>query len=124
MSWQLKICEPSGEIRIAALKGPVTLGRSENSEIALKDPMIAQEAATIWPSDSQRESPFWIRMHPSSSEGRLGGVAIREAHFPPGIPFQIGDTQFTIEAIQDQLPLPTPPSGVRPWLTCTDAGRK
>ncbi len=125
MSWQLKIQEPSGETRIAHLQSSQTLGRSETSNIILRDPTVAKEAALLWSAEPHKSSsPFWIRILPLSPPGLLGDWSVREAYLPIGIPFQIGETRLTLESVASTLPYPTFPSGVRPWLTCSESGRK
>jgi transcriptional regulator with PAS, ATPase and Fis domain len=124
MSWQLRITDPSGETRIKTIQGTMTVGRSEQSHIILRDPTAAPEAATLWSTPQSTSSPFWIKIPYSAPVAYLGDLAIREAHVPPGIPFQIGDTKMQIEAIAESRPLPTFPSGARPWLTCSESGRQ
>lgn len=125
MSWQLKIQEPSGETRAVNLNSMAILGRGGNSTVLVKDSTLAPEAACIWPVDCQlMSSPFWIKVPTHLPAIRLGDLAVREAHIPPGIPFHIGESRFLIESASPHLSAPPFPSGVRPWLTCSETGKK
>ena len=124
MSWQLRISEPSGASRIVSLKGSAVIGRGEPSEIILKDPTIPMEAATLWPTGSLGSSPFWIKISNHNPPAYLGDLAIREAHLPKDTPIRLGETQLILEQRLDQNPIPSFPMGVKPWLTCSEAGRK
>ncbi len=124
MNWQIKILEPTGSPRFFPLKGSLTLGRSEPCSLILRDPTVANEAALVWPVDTHSSSPFWIKIHPEAPSARLGDLSFREAQLPVGVPLKIGETQLTLEPqIETQL-LPSFPLGVRPWLTCSEIGRK
>jgi transcriptional regulator with PAS, ATPase and Fis domain len=125
MKWNLKVSEPSGENRVFPLNGSTTLGRGSDCQVILRDPTIAPQAALLWAADVQQaSSPFWIRVPQTTQPIRLGDLMIREANLPVGIPFQLGDTQLTIESEKDQPLLPLFPTGVRPWLTCSENGRQ
>jgi transcriptional regulator with PAS, ATPase and Fis domain len=124
MNWQLKIWEPSGETRITGVTGTLTLGRSEKSNIVLKDPTVASEAAVLWTGEAHSSSPFWVKIHQNAPAGHLGDLAIREAHWPIGVPLQVGETKLTIEPASSRISIPEAPKGVRAWKTCSEAGRK
>ncbi len=133
MFWQIRIQAPSGETRTLPLKGSSTLGRSEECSIVLKDPTIPQEAAVLWAASEPQcfgetdPSPFWIRMNEESPEKcnlTLGDLRIREAHVPAQIPFQLGETLFSIEPTEPQTYLPEQPSGIRHWKTTSEEGAR
>ncbi len=130
--WQLQIQDPSGETRTIPLSGSmigsVTLGRSEQSSILLRDPTAAREAAVIWPtgagpSGSKSSSPYWLRVPEGSPDAKLGDLAVRVAHLPSDLPFQLGESRLKLIPARSQDSLPQNPAGVRPWLTATDEGR-
>src|SRR5687767_5967686 len=114
MSWQLRIEDPSGETRTLSIHGKVTLGRSETSNIVLRDPSVPQDVATLCPMDEEMNSSFWIKICPASPAGFLGDLAIREAQIPMGIPFQLGETRLRLESRASGPTLPTFPTQVRP----------
>ena len=122
--WQLKIRDPSGETRWFPLQGSTTLGRNEHSTVHLKDPTAAHDAAILWPSPSETDSPFWIKVPSASPPIRLGDLAVREAHVLNGVCLQIGETKLTLEKTAISQPLPNLPNGIRPWLTHSEEGRK
>lgn len=123
-NWHLTIHDPSGEIRNVHVQGVTSLGRSEQSNVQLKDPTAAIDAAILSPLDNDESSPFWIKVPLGSPSILVGDLAVREAQFPIGIPMKIGDTRLTLETQSKLNLLPAFPSGIRPWLTCTEAGRK
>lgn len=130
--YQLRIEDPSGQSRKIPLRGEarahLSLGRDENSQILLRDPTLPREAATLWaspaPASSPQISPYWIRTPEGAPPLRLGDLSVREAQLPLHIPLQLGETRLTLENSRDDLALPQFPSGVRPWLTQCDEGRK
>lgn len=124
MSLHLKIQEPSGESRTTAIYGKMILGRGEDSNIVLRDSSLAREAAILWASEPSPSSDFWIKIPNHLPPGVLGGISVREAQMPVGIPLQIGDTHLMIEKSLNSNDYPSFPSGVRPWFTCTDAGKE
>lgn len=126
MSWQLKISEPTGENRTVPLHGSATLGRTSEADIFLKDPTLSTETATLWSAADSGggSSPFWIRMSNKAPPAFLGDLAVREAHFPSGIPLKVGETQITLESTATQNPLPSFPAGLKPWLTCSPEGHQ
>jgi transcriptional regulator with PAS, ATPase and Fis domain len=100
------------------------IGRGDHCQITLRDPTLPKEVATLWANELEPRSPFWIRFHPHSPYGRLGDFSVREAHWPPGIPLQMGESRLTLEQTTDLLPSPSFPSGVRPWMTISESGRQ
>ncbi len=127
MNLQLKIEDPTGDSRTASLStssDPIVLGRGANCHILLKDPTLAQEALVLSPGEVKNSSPFWVKVPQLSPAGRLGDLCVREAHLPIGIPLQIGETRLTLQTKSSQSTLPSFPSGVRPWLTCSESGRQ
>lgn len=132
MNWQIRLVDPSGEIRILPLKGSVTLGRGEEANIILRDATVPSEAAVLWaapeatPAKEQKgtQSPYWLRIAESAPAGILGDLSVRQAQFPEGLPLKLGETWMTLEPLARQDSSPTQPSGVRSWLSCTEEGRK
>jgi len=127
MNLLLKIEDPTGDRRTELLSHttqPVVLGRGESCHIRLKDPTVGQEALILSPGETRHSSPFWMKVPSASPAGRLGDLCVREAHFPIGIPLQIGETRLTLSPRAPQSMLPQYPSGVRPWLTCSEEGRR
>lgn len=138
--WQLKIEAPSGEERVHVLhQGAVTLGRSEACTLQLRDPLVNDEAALIWPAyvsengtgtepapdpESSAASPYWIRIKEGAPACRIGDLPVREAQLPPGLPVTLGESRLTLEQREENHALPPQPSGTRPWLTCSEAGRR
>ncbi|HCM40525.1 MAG: hypothetical protein A2070_03450 [Bdellovibrionales bacterium GWC1_52_8] len=136
MLWQIRICDPSGETRIFPLKGAVTLGRSETSNIMLRDPTAPKEAAYIFPNSlinnvpgalpkiASPLSPFWLKTAPEAPPCVLGDIAVRDCHVPAGLPVALGETRFTIEPVFSEAALPSQPPQVRHWLTRSEEGRQ
>ncbi|MGK5086351.1 sigma 54-interacting transcriptional regulator [Bdellovibrionota bacterium FG-2] len=133
MFWQIRIQAPSGETRTLPLKGSATLGRSEECSIVLKDPTIPQEAALLWAASEPstlgetNASPFWIRVNEESPDKcslTLGDLHIREAHVPSQVPFQLGETLFSIEPADTQTSQPPQPLGIRHWKTQGEEGSR
>lgn len=128
--WQIRIQDPSGEIRTLPLKGSVNLGRSKDADVPLRDPLSSPVAAQIWasPATSRQKhlSPFWIRIPDSAPAAMIGDLEVREAQVPQYFPVQIGETRFTIEPARSLMDngLPAQPHSMRPWLTCTESGKK
>jgi DNA-binding NtrC family response regulator len=134
MKWQIRVQYPSGEQRIYTAQESISVGLAEDCLIQLRDPTTPKQAAQIWATmdlkSSSREplndshSPFWIRVPEGTPSVLLGGLAIREAHIPSGVPVLIGETRIFVEPVAAELSLPTFPGGVRPWLTQTESGRQ
>jgi DNA-binding NtrC family response regulator len=127
--WQLKIQDPSGEVRKVSLRGEwsggVSLGRAEDAGIPLRDPTAAGLAATLWAApDRDTVSPYWLRIPEGAPAARLGDLAVREAHLPPGLPLTLGETVVSLEEDARGPSLPTLPSGLRAWLTRSESGAK
>ncbi|MBC7691741.1 MAG: sigma-54-dependent Fis family transcriptional regulator [Methylotenera sp.] len=144
--WQLRIQDPSGETRIVSLSqrasqngsqnssapGSFRLGRSEGSEVLLRDTTLPKDMGvltTLTPSGAvtktdPRHSPYWLKILDGCPSTRLGDLAIREAHIPAGMPICMGETTLTLEARHSEISLPTQPGGIRPWLTCSEEGKK
>ncbi len=125
--WQVRVLDPSGEIRVLPLKGTVQIGRGAECAIQLRDPTAPAEPATLWAcadSVADHASPFWLRVPTGAPPAVLGDIEVREAHLPSGIPFKIGESELTVEP-QGRLThqLPGVPSGVKPWLTQSESGR-
>ncbi len=123
MNWCLKINEPSGETRVVPLKGTITLGRSEQSNLVLRDPTAAPHAATLCQIEEKTNAPYWIKIPTHSPAAQLGDLSIREAQLPKGVPLQIGETRIILQTQTNIPSLPLIASGVRPWLTCSESGR-
>jgi transcriptional regulator with PAS, ATPase and Fis domain len=121
--WKLRVHEPSGESWIAPIQGVTTIGRGHQSQVILKDPTVASDAAVVMPIESSESSPFWIRIQNQAQGGRLGDLCVREAHWPMGIPLILGETKLTLESPGKPAVLPDMPKSVRPWLTVSEEGK-
>lgn len=127
--WQIRIQDPSGETRILPLQGSVTLGRSDNASIPLRDVTAPQEAACLSPEllpagTSAANACYWLRIPDGSPACLLGDIPVRESMIPSGLPLTIGETRVQIEPTAVGESLPEQPSGVLPWLSCTEEGKK
>ncbi|MBI3535918.1 MAG: sigma-54-dependent Fis family transcriptional regulator [Deltaproteobacteria bacterium] len=129
MNWQVKIQDPSGQVRRLILndtKNPFSLGREESSAIFLNDFSLPKKVGHFWRENEKTQcSPFWFKLcgDEQNSIVCLGDLFIREAHIPAGIPLKIGDTILTLEETTvDKKDPPEFPAGVKPWLTCTSDG--
>ena len=125
MSLVLRIREPSGEVRHHPIRESVTIGRSPDCSITLRDPTVAPEAALIWPAcDENNSMSYWFRLSHIKTEARLGDLLIREAQIPLEVPLTLGETRMTLVRSQgSSYELPVFPHGVRPWLTRSESGR-
>jgi transcriptional regulator with PAS, ATPase and Fis domain len=123
MSWQLQIHDPSGEVRKFPLTGTHILGRGEHADIPLRDPTASPRAGSLF---SVKESPdhFWFKVADDSPPARLGDLQIREANIPCGVQFKIGETRLSIQSRRTENPIPAWPTGVRPWLSQAESGRR
>jgi DNA-binding NtrC family response regulator len=140
MDWQMRIQEPSGEVRTIPLslgQQEAAIGRDTHAVIALKDPTAPVEAAILWvPPEvgaglhpgmgarARHRSPFWIRVPAPAAPVLLGDLPLREAELPAGVCFRIGETRLVLEPRGPENRLPTVPPGARPWLTCSPEGRQ
>jgi transcriptional regulator with PAS, ATPase and Fis domain len=124
MIWNLKVNEPSGEIRNIQLPGNLTIGRGNQANLILRDPTVAGDAAQLWQDMSGKSSVFWLKIPTHSPPGSLGGMAVREVQFPIGVPLQLGETQLTIESQTPDKDLPSTPPSAKPWLTAAESGKE
>ena len=125
MKWQIRVQDPSGEQRTVPAQGSVLIGRTDECGVLLRDPTAPKQAVQIWATGSlDSDSPFWMRVPEGSPSVLLGGLAVREAHIPSGVPIQIGETRVHVEPVAAELSLPSFPGGVRPWLTQAESGRQ
>lgn len=129
--WQARIHDPSGETRIIPLKtvtqGSFTLGRGETADIPLRDPQLPAHVAVLSsqpPLNSEKMSPFWIQISEGSAPAMMGDLEVREAQVPSGLPIRLGESQIQIEPQTHPVSMPSFPSGVRPWLTVSEIGRR
>ncbi|OFZ18587.1 MAG: hypothetical protein A2X94_01460 [Bdellovibrionales bacterium GWB1_55_8] len=124
--WQIRIQDPSGEVRTFPLKGAVKIGRGEDSCIRLRDATAPIEAAVLSPTFNNIPggSPYWLRVNESAPPCRLGDLAVRESQVPAGLPFQLAESVLTIQQTGAADALPQMPTGVRPWLTKSAEGRR
>lgn len=127
--WQVRIEDPSGETRILSVKKPtLRIGRDSQCDIQLRDPLAPAEAAVIWESPNEKrapnESPFWIRATDPERSLKLGDLSCRESQLPPGMLLTVAESRLTLERAQDHYAQPEQPKNLRPWLTCTESGRK
>jgi len=128
-TWQLRIEDPSGETRIVPLQGEkqssVTIGRHEDSQLLLRDPTAPMQAGLLWASPrGETGSPYWFRAQDAKLEASIGDIPMRESLLPEGVSLRIGETKLVLERTGAELALPDMPGGVKPWLTCSETGRK
>ncbi len=134
MKCQIRVEDPSGEVRVLPLNGSVTLGRGESVQIPLRDPTVPKEAAVIFAKgELQSElpdlrwagfSPYWIRIPEGAPHGKLGGLEFRDAQLPFGLPVSLGESRILLQPLGETESTPTQPLGVRHWLTSSDEGKK
>ena len=124
MNWQIRIHDPSGEIRVLPIRGSAVLGRGEGATIALRDPTVGPEAALLWLNPAEEGGAYWLRVPEGAAAARLGDISVREACLPPGLPLALGETRIVLEREPETESLPEQPQGLRPWLTCSNTGRK
>ena len=131
--WLLKIQDPSGETRKIPLRGRLAsnllLGRGETANVLLRDPTVPQEAAMLWPGPQvgrggSERSPYWLRILSDTPFGKLGDLPVKEAQVPAYLPMTLGETVLTLVPENEIQDLPQQPSGVRPWLTQAESGKK
>jgi transcriptional regulator with PAS, ATPase and Fis domain len=128
MNWQIRIQDPSGEIRILpilpllSVDEAVVLGRGDRSTIVLRDPTVGSEAALLCNNPTEEGSPFWLRVPEGADSAHLGDLCVRECCLPPGIPLALGETRITLEREEDADSLPEQPHGLRSWITCSEQG--
>jgi transcriptional regulator with PAS, ATPase and Fis domain len=122
MKWQIRIQEPSGEVRVIPFLGPQILGRSDQASIPLRDPTVAPEALVLQP-DAGDSDVFWMRAPEGAPSVRVGDLRVREGELPSRVNVQVGETCVRVEPVTEDAALPPFPSGVRPWLTCSTSGK-
>ncbi|MFL5813985.1 MAG: sigma 54-interacting transcriptional regulator, partial [Bdellovibrionia bacterium] len=131
--WQVRIEDPSGETRICSLKKPtLRVGRDPSCEIQLRDPLVPSEAALIWETPrasssknaSRTASPYWVRTLDSEQPLLLGDLPFRESQLPHGMILTVGESRIVLQRADEHLALPDQPHSIRPWLTCSESGRK
>jgi transcriptional regulator with PAS, ATPase and Fis domain len=119
-SWQISIHEPQGTTRHVSISDSTSLGYSEKADIQLKDPKVAEIAAHIF----QKKTSFWIQIPDQAPPIQLGGLWIRASELIENMPFTIGDSKLVLEKNTTNLALPEVPSGIQPWFTCSELGKK
>lgn len=129
-TWQLRIQDPAGEMRLYPLENPTLIGRALDAHVRLRDPMVAPHAARITPfaseANSATEDLFWFKVPDGAPDARLGDLQVRDAALPPGLTLRLGETRIVLErkAESGSEFEPALPAGFRPWLTCSDEGRR
>jgi len=130
MNWQIRVNDPSGGSRLFPLRpdiqGELSVGKDESCSIPLRDPKAEPRAITLWaaPDDQSGDSPYWFRSIPGTAPVRVGDLEVRECHWPEGIPLFLGESRLVLEPRVGNHSLPDRPSGLRPWLTWSEEGRK
>ena len=130
--WQLKLRDPSGETRyvdlmgVNGLKGSLSLGRSPNCEIELRDPTVPLVAANLWQISEAEEnsSPYWIKVTEEQKCLKISDLPVRESTLPSNVTIRIGETFLTLQAQANEITLPHFPKNAKPWFTQTDEGQK
>ncbi|MGZ3709323.1 MAG: hypothetical protein ACXWPM_11380, partial [Bdellovibrionota bacterium] len=92
MNWQIRIQDPTGELRIQPLSASATIGRSASASVLLRDSTAAAEAAALWVRQDDEIHPFWIRVPADAPPAYLGDIPVREASVPAGITVRLGET--------------------------------
>lgn len=124
----MHVLEPSGVRRVISLavsdqKNSFVVGNaSSGADLLIHDPTLHSHAATLEFGRGECEQ-VWVQIPSGAPSVRVAGLQTREIQLPFGTPFRIGETQFEIHHEGSKVLLPPFPSGVRPWLTATDAGR-
>ena len=54
----------------------------------------------------------------------MGDLNVREANLPLGLPLALGESRLVLERETATDPQPVQPSGMRPWLCCSEEGRR
>ncbi len=124
--WQIKIQDPSGETRVFPLRGSVTLGRSNEASIPLRDPTAPHEAATLLSVNEPEPHSYWLKVPSGAPNALLGDLPVREAYVPAGLPIMLGETQMTLESTSKLMSdaQPVQPAGIRHWLTASEEGKR
>jgi transcriptional regulator with PAS, ATPase and Fis domain len=120
--WQIRVQDPSGEIRTFPLNTPTVLGRGDDAMVALRDPTIGNELILLRHEPDDTRAPFWLTVLSGLAPVRLGELPVREAGFPAGMPLVIGESRIVIERESQSESQPAQPQGLRPWLTITHEG--
>src|SRR5687768_2816323 len=125
MTWNIKIKDPSGHPKLIPATGNMAIGRGTQCEILLRDTTLPEVIGQVWvkPNANPHESPFWFRVDESVSNVLLGNLEVREGRLPLGVPLDLGDSRIILQRNYEGAPLPNFPSGYRPWLTQSEAGK-
>lgn len=124
-NWKIQISDPSGESRTVYLKNQrqYSVSRELTADILLRDPTLPRNVAEIVRIQNNHETPqFWLKMNSECKNAFLGSLEVREAMLQPEIPVKVGETEFKLSSETEQVPLPSFPPGVKPWLTQSDSG--
>lgn len=127
-NWQLRIFDPSGEVRLVPIKGTVILGRSDASMVLLRDPSLPKEAAKlVYCADEESKKntfPYWIQVLENCPTVWLGDLPVKDAQVPPELSIRIGETKIILQSVQSSISLPVQPASVRHWYTRTQSGQE
>jgi len=118
---QIHIQEPFRRPRTITLEKEIWLGSSSAAGVPLKDTTLPEFALLIRPLESGK---IWIQVPEGAPEIQVGDLSVRNAEWPIGYRLRLGETEIRIEAETTSEHLPEIPSGVLPWLTVSDEGRK
>ena len=121
--WTVKIQDPSGHTRTITVRSgeKLSLGRSEECLLQLKDPDVAMEKIG---EVEIHEGNLSLKLEATSLCAEFSGLAIREGEIPAGSELKIGGSRLTFSKEVDENTLPTMPKGVRAWKSMTDSGAK
>jgi transcriptional regulator with PAS, ATPase and Fis domain len=125
----LTIRDPSGESRqvpipLHRIHGTsLTLGRSDDCAIRVKDPTLPEVAGTLSLREESGKLRPWLNLSPHCASASIASIPVRETSLPSGIALKLGETELML---QDEAPLPSLdlPKSVRPWKTASASGRE
>jgi transcriptional regulator with PAS, ATPase and Fis domain len=118
----LSIQDPGGLIRRLPLSESLWLGRDPQAPGLLRDSTLPSRAGTI---QVREDHSVWMKAEESAPAFQVGDLEAREARLMEGVGVRWGESELrVIGAAAPMAPMPSFPSGSRPWHTCSPVGRK